>query len=153
MWEIGDKMAEGAVADDQHEVVVAGARLGMAVAHEPHAGRDDAREHRRGRACRSGPTPTCSWRRRRRRSSACRRSAWRHASTTELRGRESQPDEDKRGGGSDDIGDISWTRADGVAELPGELPGGTRSQLGERDSRWRRRSRTRARSPARVCRR
>jgi aminobenzoyl-glutamate utilization protein B len=27
----------------------------------------------------------------------------------ELRGRESQPDEDKRGGGSDDIGDISWT--------------------------------------------
>jgi len=26
----------------------------------------------------------------------------------ELRGRESQPDEDKRGGGSDDIGDISW---------------------------------------------
>ena len=27
----------------------------------------------------------------------------------ELRGRESEPDEDKRGGGSDDIGDISWT--------------------------------------------
>ncbi len=27
----------------------------------------------------------------------------------ELRGRESMPDEDKRGGGSDDIGDISWT--------------------------------------------
>jgi aminobenzoyl-glutamate utilization protein B len=26
-----------------------------------------------------------------------------------VRGRESQPDEDKRGGGSDDIGDISWT--------------------------------------------
>jgi aminobenzoyl-glutamate utilization protein B len=26
----------------------------------------------------------------------------------DLRGRESQPDEDKRGGGSDDIGDISW---------------------------------------------
>ena len=28
--------------------------------------------------------------------------------TPDLRGRESQPDEDKRGGGSDDIGDISW---------------------------------------------
>jgi aminobenzoyl-glutamate utilization protein B len=27
----------------------------------------------------------------------------------DVRGRESQPDEDKRGGGSDDIGDISWT--------------------------------------------
>jgi aminobenzoyl-glutamate utilization protein B len=27
----------------------------------------------------------------------------------ELRGRELQPDEEKRGGGSDDIGDISWT--------------------------------------------
>jgi aminobenzoyl-glutamate utilization protein B len=27
----------------------------------------------------------------------------------DLRGRELQPDEDKRGGGSDDIGDISWT--------------------------------------------
>jgi aminobenzoyl-glutamate utilization protein B len=27
----------------------------------------------------------------------------------ELRGRESQPDDEKRGGGSDDIGDISWT--------------------------------------------
>ena len=53
---------------------------------------------------------------------------------TELRGRESQPDEDKRGGGSDDIGDISWTRADGFAELPGKLPGWTRTQLGERDS-------------------
>ncbi|HXG88896.1 MAG TPA: amidohydrolase [Vicinamibacterales bacterium] len=26
-----------------------------------------------------------------------------------VRGRESQPDDDKRGGGSDDIGDISWT--------------------------------------------
>jgi aminobenzoyl-glutamate utilization protein B len=26
----------------------------------------------------------------------------------QVRGRESQPDEDKRGGGSDDIGDISW---------------------------------------------
>ncbi len=26
-----------------------------------------------------------------------------------VRGREAQPDEDKRGGGSDDIGDISWT--------------------------------------------
>jgi aminobenzoyl-glutamate utilization protein B len=31
------------------------------------------------------------------------------ARINELRGRESQPDEDKRGGGSDDIGDISWT--------------------------------------------
>jgi len=31
------------------------------------------------------------------------------AKINELRGRESQPDEDKRGGGSDDIGDISWT--------------------------------------------
>ena len=27
----------------------------------------------------------------------------------QVRGRESKPDEDKRGGGSDDIGDISWT--------------------------------------------
>ena len=75
------------------------------------------------------------------------------ARSTELRGRESQPDEDKRGGGSDDIGDISWTLPTVSLELPGQLPGRTRPQLGQRHCRWRRRSRTRARSPARACRR
>ena len=41
-------------------------------------------------------------------------------------------DEDKRGGGSDDIGDVSWTVPDGHAALPVEHPRPARPQLGER---------------------
>jgi hypothetical protein len=51
----------------------------------------------------------------------------------QLRGREAIPDEEKRGGGSDDIGDISLERADRHAELSSQLPGGAGAQLGERD--------------------
>ena len=50
-----------------------------------------------------------------------------------LRGREAMPDEEKRGGGSDDIGDISWNVPTVMLALPVEHGGRTRAQLGERD--------------------
>ena len=50
-----------------------------------------------------------------------------------LRGRESMPDDEKRGGGSDDIGDISWTVPTVTLRLSGEHRGRPRAQLGERD--------------------
>jgi aminobenzoyl-glutamate utilization protein B len=42
----------------------------------------------------------------------------------ELRGRESMPDEDKRGGGSDDIGDISWNVPTVSLSFPSNIQGG-----------------------------
>ena len=42
----------------------------------------------------------------------------------ELRGRESQPDEDKRGGGSDDIGDISWNAPTVSLSFPANFQAG-----------------------------
>ena len=44
-----------------------------------------------------------------------------------LNGRESIPDEEKRGGRSDDIGDISWNVPTVSPSYPGELPGGART--------------------------
>ena len=43
------------------------------------------------------------------------------------------PDEEKRGGGSDDIGDISWNVPTVTLRYPVEHPGRSRPQLGERD--------------------
>ena len=42
----------------------------------------------------------------------------------ELRGREQIPDREKRGGGSDDIGDISWTVPTVSLRFPSNMPGG-----------------------------
>ena len=105
MWEVGDA-SQGRRHDDRHHDELAGARFGMAVAHESHARRDDAQEHR------VDGLPK-----------------WTEADVTlakalqrelkvpeiglateirELRGRESMDENEKRGGGSDDIGDISW---------------------------------------------
>ena len=50
MWEIGDKMAKGAALMTNTTFTDARARLGLAGAHEQDRGRDDAREHRGGRA-------------------------------------------------------------------------------------------------------
>ena len=50
----------------------------------------------------------------------------------ELRGREAIPDEEKRGGGSDDIGDISWNVPTVSLSYPGQLPGRPWTQLGQR---------------------
>ena len=81
--------------------------------------------------CRRGPTPT-------RRS----RKALQHelkvpeiglaTKIDPLRGREEIPDDEKRGGGSDDIGDISWNVPTVTLNYPGEHPGGAGPQLGER---------------------
>ena len=50
-----------------------------------------------------------------------------------LRGREVIPDEEKRGGGSDDIGDISWNVPTVTISYPAEHPGRPGAQLGQRD--------------------
>ena len=50
-----------------------------------------------------------------------------------LRGREVIPDEEKRGGGSDDIGDISWNVPTVTLRYPSNIPAGPGPQLGERD--------------------
>ena len=42
----------------------------------------------------------------------------------ELRGREDIPDSQRRGGGSDDIGDISWAAPTVVLRFPSNIPGG-----------------------------
>ena len=41
-----------------------------------------------------------------------------------LRGRDSIPDEEKRGGGSDDIGDVSWTVPTVTLRYPANIPAG-----------------------------
>ena len=61
-----------------------------------------------------------------------------------LRGRELIPDEEKRGGGSDDIGDISWNVPTVTLRYPVEHGRPARATTGRTPSRWRRRSRTRA---------
>ena len=45
---------------------------------------------------------------------------------------EPNPDRENTGGGSDDIGDVSWNYPDGDAALPVEHPGPARPQLVER---------------------
>jgi hypothetical protein len=50
-----------------------------------------------------------------------------------LRGREVIPDEEKRGGGSDDIGDISWNVPTVVLRFPSNMAAGPGPQLGQRD--------------------
>ena len=50
-----------------------------------------------------------------------------------LRGREAIPDEEKRGGGSDDIGDISWNVPTVTLRYPSNMAAGSGPQLGERD--------------------
>ena len=109
MWEIGDKMAEGRLADDQHQVVVARARLGVAVAHEPHARRDDARRTSRRWDCRPWTDADVQLAKATQKELGVPETGLATRIADRVRGRESQPDEDKRGGGSDDIGDISWT--------------------------------------------
>ena len=55
---------QGGGDDDRHRGRDARARIGLAGALQQDGRRDDAREHRDGRACRSGPTPTRRWPRR-----------------------------------------------------------------------------------------
>ena len=43
------------------------------------------------------------------------------------------PDEEKRGGGSDDIGDISWNVPTVTLRYPSNMAGRPGPQLGERD--------------------
>ena len=64
LWDIGNNMAKAATMMTDTEVHDARARLGVAGAHEQDRRRDDAREHREGRACRSGARRIRRWPRR-----------------------------------------------------------------------------------------
>ena len=58
------------------------------------------------------------------------------------------PESQKRGGGSDDIGDVTWTLPTVTLRYPSNIPG-CRGTTGRMRWRWRRRSRTRGRRRAR----
>ena len=122
MWEIGDKMAKAAAMMTDTEVTHARARLGLAAALEQDRRRDDAREHREGRP--AGVD--------RGRSDAAK-ALQNELKVPEiglatklqpLRGREVDPDEEKRGGGSDDIGDISWNVPTVTLRFPANIQAG-----------------------------
>ena len=57
------------------------------------------------------------------------------------------------GGGSDDIGDVSWNVPTVTLRYPSNIPGGPGHNWANAISRWPRRSRTKAWWPARRCRR
>ena len=131
LWAIGDKMAEGASMMTDTTLHLARARLRVAVAHESHARRNDAHQHRRhgtadvdgsGRAAGEGD--------------AARAGVPETGLVTKI-SRSERP----RGNGRQRKARRRLRRhrrhfvvaADGVAEFSGEFPGGAGSQLGERD--------------------
>ena len=121
----------GRGADDQHHVDLAHPRHGLSAAHEQDRGRDDVREHPDGRPADSGARPTRRWPRRCRRSWATpTRRAWR-PKLGEL-GRPGDARRTTCGGGSDDIGDISWNVPTVTLRYPVQHPRPARPQLVER---------------------
>ena len=147
MWEIGDKMAQAAtmMTDTTGDAARCSARRGPATSTRPSPKSMHANIEKVGLP---------QW------SEADQALA--HALQHELkvpevglatkipplRGREVIPDEEKRGGGSDDIGDISWNVPTVVAALSVEHGRPVPATTGRTRSRWRRRSRTRAFRPA-----
>ena len=130
MWDFGNKMAEGAALMTGDDVDVAHPRHGVAAALQQAGGRGDVRQHQARRACRSGATTIRRWPRRCRGRSARRCRTGSTSSSAKLD--EPVKDEDKRGGGSDDIGDVSWTVPTVTLRYPVEHSRPARPQLGER---------------------
>ena len=133
LWDIGDKMAEGAALMTNTKWT---SRI-LGTAYPQHMNkadrRDDVREHPDGRACRRGARPIRRWPRRCRRSSA---TPTQDGLGDEARraGRAGRRSKTTRGGGSDDIGDISWNVPTVTLRYPGEHPRPARPQLVERAS-------------------
>ena len=153
MWRIGDAIAEGAAL--MTGTTVSSRVLGAAWPqhHEPGGGRDDVRQHpaRRdaglvGRGPATWPAPSSGW------------SGWRNSGlVTERRptswiGAERVPDSQRRGGGSDDIGDVSWVVPTATLRFAVEHRRRGVATTGTRGSRWPPPSRTRGRRPAPRCR-
>jgi len=141
MWEIGDKMAQAAamMTDTRSPAPLLGSawpgHFNKTIAEVMRA------KHRESRAAAVV----------RGRSGAGSRAAARAKGTrgrsgddaAPFRGREVIPDEEKRGGGSDDIGDISWNVPTVTLRFrPTWRP--VPATTGPTPFRWRRRSRTKA---------
>ena len=130
LWETGDAIAKGAA-------MMAGVELlptrVLGTAWPQHFNRAVATLRTptsRRSACRSGATRTRRSPARCRRSSAVREQG---LSTQASRRSCTGPVRDNRGGGSDDIGDISWNVPTITLRYPANIPGLPGPQLGERD--------------------
>jgi aminobenzoyl-glutamate utilization protein B len=122
LWEIADKMAEGADAHDRHDRDVARARLGVADSHQQGARRSGIREHQVGGLPKWSEADVAL-------AKAVQRELkvpeiGMATQIPELRGRAEIPDEEKRGGGSDDIGDISWNVPTVMLNFPANFQAG-----------------------------
>ena len=121
MWEIADKMAEGAalMTDTTWTSRILG--TGYPAAHEQADGRDDVREHPEGRPAaveRGGSDAgegAAEGAGQRAQSKAWRPSSASSTGPVKL--------EDNYGGGSDDIGDVSWNLPTVTLRYPSNIPG------------------------------
>ena len=152
LWAIGDQIAQGAaMMTDVDAAADARARRGVAAALQPRDRRGHVRQHPEGRHAGVDARPI-----RRSRAAVQKELGATRAGARDARRRAraaGQCRRDNTGGGSDDIGDVSWNVPTVTLRYPSNIPGLPGPQLGERRSRWRRRSRTRASPPARRCRR
>ena len=112
---------QGRGADDGHRAPAdARARHRLAAALQQDRRRDRPGPTSRRSACRHGARPIRRWRRRCRRSSArARQGSGAERSRRSCKG----PVTDNRGGGSDDIGDISWNVPTVTLRYPANIPG------------------------------
>ena len=151
MWEIGDHDREGRGDDDRHRAAAdAGARHppGRSTSTRPSPRRPTPTSRRS--ACRSGATRTRRSPRRCRRSSASREQ---RALTTKVAAELQGPVDDNTRRRLRRHRRHLVERADGHAALSRRTFPACPATTGRTRSRWRRRSRTRARPPAPRCRR
>ena len=131
LWDIGDNMAKGAAMMTDTEVTsrVLGsawpAHLNKTIAETMHANIEAV-----GLPTWTEADQTLA-KALQQRARRCRRWAWRRRSTRCAAGKRF-PDEEKRGGGSDDIGDISWNVPTVTLNYPANINAGPGPQLGER---------------------
>ena len=131
---VGDRRhdREGRGDDDRHRAAAdAGARLAPGRSTSTSRRRSDVRQHPDRSACRqwSEADQTLAKALQKELGSRARTGLDADASRRSCRGRST----DNRGGGSDDIGDISWNVPTVTLRFPVEHPGPARTQLGERD--------------------
>ncbi len=121
LWDIGNKIAEGAALMTNTKW---SSRI-LGTAWPQHFNKIDRRRRctrtSSGSACRRGARPTRRWPRRCRRSSATPKQEGLATKLDEI----GKPvaEEDKRGGGSDDIGDVSWNMPTVTLRYPANIPG------------------------------
>ena len=121
MFEAAKKMAQGAalMTDTQVDSInIIG--IGVVRSLQQDDRRSDVRATSRRSGCRSGTRPTSRWRRASRRNSAAAKSGL----ETAIDSMDGPVNEATRmGGGSDDIGDISWNMPTVTLRFPSNIPG------------------------------